>query len=84
MFIFMYLYVYIYVDVCGYKNICMYVCMFRCGYVGITVCVCVCVCVRVRARAQGAEKTVNPLNRKYIYWGVEIVNRRGRQRLRES
>ena len=62
----------------------MYVCMFRCGYVGITVCVCVCVCVRVRARAQGAEKTVNPLNRKYIYWGVEIVNRRGRQRLRES
>ena len=49
----------IYVVVCGYKNIGEYVCMFRCGYIGITL------WVWVWVRVQ--KKTVNPLDSKYIY-----------------
>lgn len=64
--------------VCGYKNIGEYVCMFRCGYMGITLCVWVWVWVRVQ------KKAVNPLDSKYIYWAIEVVNRMGAQRLRES
>ena len=52
--------------------------MFRCGYMGITLCVWVWVWVRVQ------KKAVNPLDSKYIYWAIEVVNRMGAQRLRES
>ena len=60
----------------------MYVCLdVDIRYNSVFVCVCVCVCVYV-VRVQ--KKTVNPLDSKYIYWAVEVVNRTGAQRLRES
>lgn len=71
------LYVCIYVVVCGYKNIGEYVCMFRCGYMGITLCVGVGV-------GQGTEKAVNPLDSKYIYWAIEVVNKIGCPETQES
>ena len=52
---------------------------------GITLCLCVCVCVCVCVYVVRVQKkTVNPLDSKYIYWAVEVVNRTGAQRLRES
>ena len=52
---------------------------------GITLCLYVCVCVFVCVYVVRVQKkTVNPLDSKYIYWAVEVVNRTGAQRLRES